>query len=53
MSNICDPVALYAWDDEQSPPMEPALPLPVQPYIDPLYIPPPYTRRLKETALCT
>ncbi len=35
-----DPLTPYAWDDTRPPPLEKALPLSVQPYIDALYLPP-------------
>jgi len=34
------PLAPYPWSEEQLPPSEQPLPFPVQPYRDPLYIPP-------------
>jgi hypothetical protein len=36
----CEPVTYYPWNDPESSPVEPALPLPVQPYVDELYVPP-------------
>jgi hypothetical protein len=37
MSEPCNPVVPYRWDGDLPPPLERALPLPVQPYIDPIY----------------
>ena len=34
------PLVYYAWSDPQPLPVAPALPLPVQPYVDELYVPP-------------
>ncbi len=35
-----DSLSLYPWKEGQPPPLERALPLPVQPYVDDLYVPP-------------
>jgi FtsP/CotA-like multicopper oxidase with cupredoxin domain len=36
----CESVAPYPWHDPESSPVEHALPLPVEPYVDELYVPP-------------
>src|SRR6266542_1321618 len=35
-----EPLVYYAWSEGQPLPLAPALPLPVQPYVDELYVPP-------------
>jgi FtsP/CotA-like multicopper oxidase with cupredoxin domain len=38
--NQQEPLVYYAWSEGQPLPVAPALPLPVQPYVDELYVPP-------------